>query len=47
MGQSRGDLDEEVVALLGDAEDLAELTGGDQQPGAGLEPGQDGGRGRR
>jgi hypothetical protein len=43
VGQGRVDLGEEAVALLGDAEDLAELAGGDQQAGAGLEPGQDGG----
>jgi hypothetical protein len=43
VGQGRAELDEEVAVLLGDAQDLAELAGGDQQRGAGLEAGEDGG----
>jgi hypothetical protein len=45
MGQGRAELDKEVAVLLGDTQDLAELAGGDQQPGARLEAGED--RGRR
>jgi hypothetical protein len=40
--EGRADLDEEVAILLGDAQHLAELAGGDQQPDAGLEAGEDG-----